>query len=308
VYAEFWRRLFAYVIDYFVLSLAIVFVLIPVALSDEPPWAAMFIVAAYVGVPWLYYAISEASSWQATVGKLATGIKVTDYQGHRISFGRATGRFFGKLVSSLTLLIGYVMAGFTARRQALHDMMAGTLVVRRNLDSSTIAQAPPGGPVSGLAIAFMILVAIIPVIGILAAIAIPAYQDYTIRAQVAEGLSIASDYKAAVAEAVANGIAFDDISSEAFELPTSSEGRYVASIDVVSGAIAITYGKDANPRLDSRTLTLVPAVDANGDLVWNCGYARSKKGVTDIFDEHWQYTDIDEKYLPAACRARYERE
>jgi uncharacterized RDD family membrane protein YckC len=77
---------------------------------------------------WLYEALMESSSRQATLGKMIFGMKVTDLYGNRISFGRATGRHFGKYLSGLTLLIGYIMAGFTERKQALHDMLAGTLV------------------------------------------------------------------------------------------------------------------------------------------------------------------------------------
>ena len=81
-------------------------------------------------IHWLYFALQESSSAQATLGKRAVGIKVTNLEGQRIGFGQATGRFFGKIISGLTLLIGYMMAGFTDRKQALHDIIAGTLVVR----------------------------------------------------------------------------------------------------------------------------------------------------------------------------------
>jgi uncharacterized RDD family membrane protein YckC len=79
---------------------------------------------------WLYFALLESSSKQATVGKMALGIRVTDLDGRRITFGRATGRHFGKILSGLILGIGFLMAAFTERKQALHDMLAGTLVVR----------------------------------------------------------------------------------------------------------------------------------------------------------------------------------
>ena len=71
----------------------------------------------------------ESSSKQATLGKLALGIVVTDLSGNRISFGRATGRYFGKIVSGMIMCIGYIMAGFTERKQALHDIMASCLVI-----------------------------------------------------------------------------------------------------------------------------------------------------------------------------------
>jgi uncharacterized RDD family membrane protein YckC len=81
-------------------------------------------------VNWIYEAALESSSHQATLGKMALGLKVTDTEGRQISFARASGRHFAKILSGMILLIGYIMAGFTERKQALHDVIAGTLVVR----------------------------------------------------------------------------------------------------------------------------------------------------------------------------------
>lgn len=79
---------------------------------------------------WLYEAFLESSSYQATLGKMIFGMKVTDLQGHRISFARATGRHFAKILSAMILFIGFIMVGFSERKQGLHDMLAGTLVRR----------------------------------------------------------------------------------------------------------------------------------------------------------------------------------
>ena len=81
-------------------------------------------------VGWLYFALQESSRFQATLGKRALKIVVTDLQGGRIGFPRASGRYFAKLLSTLSLGIDYLMAAFTARKQALHDLVADTLVVR----------------------------------------------------------------------------------------------------------------------------------------------------------------------------------
>jgi len=81
---------------------------------------------------WLYFALMEASPRQGTLGKIALGLFVTDLQGRRITFARATGRFFAKIVTGLIpFFIGYIMAGFTEKRQALHDMIAGCLVLKK---------------------------------------------------------------------------------------------------------------------------------------------------------------------------------
>jgi uncharacterized RDD family membrane protein YckC len=82
---------------------------------------------------WLYHALMESSEWQATVGKKVLRLVVTDMAGRRVSFWRATGRHFAKIVTNMIpLAIGYIMAGFTEKKQALHDMLAGCLVLRRS--------------------------------------------------------------------------------------------------------------------------------------------------------------------------------
>jgi uncharacterized RDD family membrane protein YckC len=102
---------------------------------DQPPDAGFFVMIVLISIVaglsvWLYEALMTSSSRQATLGKMAFRMKVTDLSGARISFGRATGRFFAKILSGMILNLGYIMAGFTERKQALHDMIAGTLVLR----------------------------------------------------------------------------------------------------------------------------------------------------------------------------------
>jgi len=148
-YAGFWLRFVAFIIDTIILNVAFTFLSVPfmaatglreVALG-HPPQSPQELIAFFatfsklillsVAFSWLYYALLESSPWQATLGKKALGLEVTDLDGRRISFPRATGRYLGKIVSSFILMIGYIMAGFTERKQALHDMMAGCLVIRK---------------------------------------------------------------------------------------------------------------------------------------------------------------------------------
>ena len=82
-------------------------------------------------LPAVYFAGMESSSWRATLGKRALGIQVTDVGGRRIFFARAIGRYFAKVISSLAFCIGFLMAAFTEKKQALHDILAGTLVVKK---------------------------------------------------------------------------------------------------------------------------------------------------------------------------------
>ena len=87
----------------------------------------------FIAVQWLYFAGMQSSDRQATFGKAAMSLRVTDLEGRRLSFGHATGRFFSKFITGLIPLgIGYIMAGFTEKKQALHDMIAGTLVIRKS--------------------------------------------------------------------------------------------------------------------------------------------------------------------------------
>lgn len=79
---------------------------------------------------WLYYTLLESSKKQATLGKSIIGIKVTDLNGNRISLGRANARYWSKIISALILFTGFIMAGFTQKKQGLHDIIAGTLVVK----------------------------------------------------------------------------------------------------------------------------------------------------------------------------------
>lgn len=142
-YAGFWLRFVAWIIDSLILSAAFLIILVPLTplLFRHRPFEGPILMPATMALlfwfyalnllcVWLYFALFESSTWQGTPGKRALGLFVTDMQGRRISFGRATVRFFGKLLSSAVLFIGYFMAGFTAQKQALHDMLADCLVLR----------------------------------------------------------------------------------------------------------------------------------------------------------------------------------
>lgn len=151
-YAGFWLRLVAHLIDGLIIGMVVMALVVPIALltglggalrgfhPDREPDPAMIIafissiwVLILIGVlgGWLYNAYCESSEWQATPGKKVLNLVVTDLNGNRISFGRASGRFFSKMISGLIPFgIGYIMAGFTERKQALHDMIASCLVLR----------------------------------------------------------------------------------------------------------------------------------------------------------------------------------
>ena len=156
-YAGFWLRFVAYIIDYIILYVISGFVIIPILAAvglsvgaatdgfdmssmsegDIMAMASTIVGAIFAGgmislaINILYYTLMESSKYQATVGKLALGLKVTDTSGGKLDFVKALIRQLGKIVSGIILLIGYIMAGFTEKKQALHDMIAGTLVVKK---------------------------------------------------------------------------------------------------------------------------------------------------------------------------------
>ena len=161
-YAGFWIRFAAHIIDWLVLRLIKAIIFVPIVLifvfsaatslsdfdfdnfdfdnfdfSDLQAigWTAgivlliLVVIMLSVVIEWLYYALMTSSKSQATLGKMAVGVKVIDLDGKRISFLRATGRYFSKIISETILWIGYIMAGFTDRKQALHDFIVSTYVV-----------------------------------------------------------------------------------------------------------------------------------------------------------------------------------
>ena len=166
-YAGFWKRLLAHILDKLILGFVSSIIFIPLwilgllglFMNDESGsfekftrvslqhdyWGGEFSIAMFSAlmvvliivallstiIEWLYFALMESSAKQATFGKIIVGIIVTDENGERISFNRATGRYFGKFLSSLFLGIGYLLAAFTQKRQALHDILSSCLVVNK---------------------------------------------------------------------------------------------------------------------------------------------------------------------------------
>ena len=145
-YAGFWRRFGAAVIDGILLSLAFtglasltgidVFETVQGGLKTGEDVGVSFNVSLtpvgaviWFGMTWLYFALLESSPWQATLGKLALRAKVTDAEGRRLGFGRATGRYFAKFLSTFSLGFGYLMVGVTAQKRGLHDIVAKTRVI-----------------------------------------------------------------------------------------------------------------------------------------------------------------------------------
>jgi uncharacterized RDD family membrane protein YckC/Tfp pilus assembly protein PilE len=300
VYAGFWRRVAARVLDHFIVFIPIYILtlvvvggvagLTRVESGDAAP--ALLLSTVYL-LPLLanffYFSLMESSSWQATLGKRALGIKVTDADGRRLSFPQAAGRWVAASLSYLTFYIGFAMAGLTERKRALHDMLASTLVV----DQWAYTDSPERQQrsMSGCLIVFIVLfVGGLFVVPIFAAIAISQYQDYVLRSQVSEGAALADGVKTAYAEYVQNrGTA--PPSNEAAGLPAPREihGAYVAYVDLGStpGRIEVGYSSQAplkaNKAIDGKHL-LFDAVVSGASVQWQC-----------------HSEDLRQKWCPSSC-------
>ena len=159
IYAGFWRRFAGAFIDGLVLAVPnflISFLLgvlfgVPAAASGSQAaqdtaslLESLTSWAATSAIQWLYTAIMMSSANQATLGQMALGVRVTDLAGNRISFARATGRYFASFLSVLFCLVGgYLMMLFTERRQTLHDLLAGTVVVMKEAPAGGLAPLNP---------------------------------------------------------------------------------------------------------------------------------------------------------------------
>ena len=309
MYAGFWRRVVAWFIDGLILSpVFVVLYLIVVGsyavpLVMRPDGLVPFRVlpalwSVWVLVPWLYYALCEGSAWQATPGKLALGLRVIDEYGRRIGFARASGRFFGKFLSGFILDIGYLLAGWTERKQALHDLMASCCVVRkdgllawqsRGSDGpdSTAMLPRPGMPGWGIALVVIgvCVFLLLPIAAVLAAIAIPAYQSYLVRSEVAQGLDLTGRARSLIAEYIGQrGTLPDDNKSLGLPKPEAIRARYVSSVRVTGGKVVVTYGNEANMIIRGGHVVIAPVGNAAA-LHWQCSSP-----------------DIRERYLPESCR------
>lgn len=287
-FGGFWKRFAAYLIDSLILFVGSVILAVPLVLllgtdeaSIERYELPLNLLSIVVG--WLYFAIMESSERQATFGKQVLGIRVTDLDGERISFARASGRHFAKILSFLTLLIGFIMAGFTARKQGLHDMIAGTVVVN---------EPGSGSKLGCIIVSVVVVLGGVVLAGILAAVAIPAYQDYVRKAkamqeqeegalpaddaagdvQAPDAGSGTTDVVAAHGDAVARAIGSHARAHG--EMPAALSDVADMPVDDGSGPL-VSYSPEISEitiasRDGSLILVMTGMSGNNGNIVWSC--------------------------------------
>ncbi len=271
LYAGFWRRAAAAVIDSLVLIIPNIAV--SVALYNRP--GLTFLVNLLVSCA--YFALFHASERGATPGKMLFGVRVTDLAGERISIARGVGRYFATWVSTIILCIGWLMAAFTQRKQALHDMIAGTLVVNAKATPEEVAAGGDPMPITGGVWAVIALLVIFPFFGgILAAIAIPAYQDYSVRAHVVEAIASSAALRGEIEQSLQSK---QPVAPRAVEVSS----QHVQSIEVTNrGEVSIVFAARV---ANGGRLVWTPTVEPSGSVSWACSSP-----------------DISPKYLPVRCR------
>jgi uncharacterized RDD family membrane protein YckC len=303
IYAGFWYRFLAWLIDIVILGtvqgiLAAVVLMTSAAFvfrgshfSDPSLWlfigayGVIFLINAILSL--LYFAWSESSHWQGTLGKLAIGLKVTDADGDRISFLRALSRYFAHIITNMTFGIGYLLNVFTSRQQTLHDLVAGTLVVYKEVTPTDLTNNP-AVPARGSQKALVLLVWIMSLMFLMTVILVgqslvemPKYQTSETSFKMYEAERLGSQATVAASDYWENHGRFPLTLEAADFRQTSTQVRRIW-IDAESGVIHLELGFSP---FRKKTLLFVPESDKDGDLIWRC-----------------RSDDIDPQYLPEHCR------
>ncbi len=270
IYAGFWQRFAALLIDGFIVGAATLLVCvllgIAMAVSGAASMGAMlgmialFYLLGFV-ISAAYFTLMEAGERGATYGKRALNIRVADAEGKRISTGRAMGRWFGHWITNCTLYIGYLIQPFTEKKQALHDIISSTVVIET--DSKNRG--------AGVAVAIVLgLLLFFAVIGVLAAIAIPTYQSYTSKMKMVAVYQSANQATQAV-----GGFYETHQQTPATLIEAGFSGTLPAAIkqlayDSETGEVQVLTSANLPRDIALKHLIYTPSVMGDGSVEWAC--------------------------------------
>lgn len=261
VYAGFWKRFAALFIDGLLITVASVILILILALltgGNSGLMVAMFYLLLF-GLSAYYFVSMEAGPHSATWGKRWLNLKVLDSDGARLSTGRAFARWLAHGISNITFYIGYVMQPFTERKQALHDIVSATVVVDESPDSRS----------GTLAIVLVVGgVGVIAMLGIVAAIAIPAYSTYVGKAQVVQAYSQALNATQQLDRYFAANGKLPDTQAIA-NLPDPAGDTATLHYDEQAGHVIVTFAPDRGV-LAGRHLDFTPTLLIDNTLEWKC--------------------------------------
>lgn len=285
VYAGFWLRFFAEFLDLLVLGAGVILLLFSIAsliaysgrdsiLHD--PQAALLFYGVIICMAVAYYILMESGIHGATLGKRWMNIKVLDSHGNRLTVWRAAGRLLARIFSYLFLMIGFLIQPFTRRKQALHDLLAGTVVVRTNASNKISVMA-------SLLVLFYALM--VPVLAIFATAGLPVYRQTILKAQLRNGMQAGQEATLAVARFYRNNGRVPYAIGEAGANISSSP--HVAGIDInqQNGEVTVTFSEAARQNISNKHLLFTPALQSDASIIWKCSS-----------------NDIEPQVLPATCK------
>lgn len=295
VYSGFWWRLATFLVDFpiiFVGSSLLAYVMTKVAHGvggTVPRWVAMFILVVFA---WLYYGLLESSSWRATFGKRLFGMRVTDLQGKRISFGRASTRTAGRILSWALCLSGYLMMIPNKKKQTLHDRLTKTVVLRK-VNAAPVLHLFSWMPLYQRALCGQFSTVIVAV-GCLSVLALcsrglavamePQLLAVNAKAGIQQSLVEAKKAQDYVGASVKQSGHFPDRLPDQvvqqIKMPGGSELRYAPQ----TGYVYIYFS--ANPYLAGHYVSLAPVTGSSG-IIWACSAF-----------------SIEPSLVPASCKLR----
>lgn len=286
---------------------------IPAGLTVLQQVGLALLIAAVIGVA--YRTAYDASPWQATPGRRALSLKVCTVDGERLSPGAAFVRALAREVGMPLFALGALPFLWTRRRQAAHDLLAGSVVVLERVAPSVAASAAPerGLPRGGWVLILHVATAVPITIGLW--LALPSIERFFAAQEVVMARVEAGNLQDEVTERYDEGEALDDIHSEpageTLDKSTADSGEpplpawldtetHTAAIN--GGAVVITFLPTAAEPLRGKHLVLMPAIAEDGTLDWACGRASAPDGHVPHRADYASLTDIEDEYLPPDCR------
>lgn len=285
IYAGWWVRFLAALLDLLVLGACMILLVIGIAgmiaysgrdsMLTNPTAVSAFYWAV-VCISLAYYILMESAAHGATFGKRWMNIKVMRVNGNRLTTMRALLRLIARVFSHLLLMGGFLMQPFTQRKQALHDLLAGTVVVRANENRKISIMA-------SLLVLFFALM--IPVLAMLATVGQPFFQQYIMKAQLDNGMQIGTAATLAVSRYYRhNGSIPATIGDAGGDIGESPHVAEVA-LDPQNGAILLTFSDTVRKGISNKHLNFTPTLEADHSISWKCRSA-----------------DIETRYLPVTCK------
>ena len=285
IYAGFWVRFIASLLD--VLLLAVCLILIAFAFAGlialtgrdsivQNPATKTFLYWAIIIASVLYHVLMESGPGGATLGKRWMNIRIVDTEGKRLTVVRALSRLLARLLTFLTLYIGFLLQPFTRRKQGMHDMLAGTLVVQDSENKKISIMA------SLLVLLFTLLV---PVVALFSTAGLPLYQQYVLKVQLNNGMQVGQKATQAIAAFYrGHGRVPVQIADADSSIKTT---HHVSAIEInqQNGELTLTFSNHAGKQISNKHLLFTPALAADHTISWQC-----------------HSSDLESRLLPASCK------